>query len=172
MAEPVERLSTTRIIRKIGGSFTPSIKDALAGNLNSPKAEPVEQKNIFTDYQKQIESFTDEQLTDAWNRYLETITDRPSLMSVLSGVPERDGAQLTLKVGSSVQEGEVRQIKPELVNWLRTELKNDDIEIITKFERFENERVLFSDSEKLVAMIQRNPELLELKKRFDLDFKD
>lgn len=91
---------------------------------------------------------------------------------MLSAVPERDGEQLTLKIGNSVQEGEIRLIKPELVNWLRTELKNDDIEIITKFERFENERVLFSDNEKLVAMIQRNPELLELKKRFDLDFKD
>lgn len=171
-AEPAEKPVTTRIIKKIGGSFTPSIKDALSGNTNNPKVEQVEQKNIFADYQHQTESFTEQQLADAWNRYLETIADRPNLRSTLATVPEIDDTKLYLRVGNSVQEEEVRLIKPDLVSWLRNELKNSDIEVITRFERVESERVLFSDSEKLKMMIQKNPELLELKQRFNLDFKE
>lgn len=171
-AEPPERPSTTRVIRKIGGSFTPSIKNALAGNPETEKAEATEQKSIFSNYAKSDEPFTRDQLIATWNKYLETISDKPNLKSTLSPGPEVDGSTLLLKIGNSVQEEEVRQVKPDLVNWLRTELKNSEIELITRIERIETERVIFSDSEKLKIMIEKNPELLELRQRFNLDFKD
>lgn len=144
----------------------------MAGNTPETKGENEAQKNIFTDYQELSEPFTVEQLAEAWNKFLDTISDRPNLKSTLSIVPEMNNTSLLLRIGNSVQEEDIRLIKPELVSWLRKELKNSEIELITRIERIESDRVLFSDSEKLKIMIQKNPELQELKQRFNLDFKD
>jgi DNA polymerase-3 subunit gamma/tau len=163
-----------KVIRKIGPSFTPSIKDALAGNVAEKKAQEIEQKTIFSQYQEvRSEPFSTEELATKWNEFLDQIADRPNLLSTLSVVPElTEGNILLLRIGNSVQEEEVRIIKPELVSWLRNELRNDGIELNTKYEKVETERVIFSDSEKLQMMMQKNPELYELKQKFNLDFKD
>lgn len=108
-----------------------------------------------------------------WNEFLGQIADRPNLLSTLSNVPELSGGnKLILKIGNSVQEEDVRQIKPELVNWLRKELRNSSIELVQVIEKMESVRNMFSDSEKLKMMMEKNPELMELKQRFNLDFKD
>ena len=163
-----------KVIRKIGNSFTPSIKDALAGNISEKQNQEVEQKTIFSQLQElRNEPFTKEQFEVKWNEYLELIADRPNLRSTLSVVPElTEGNKLLLRIGNSVQEEEVRIAKPELMTWLRNELQNDGIELITRLEKVETERVIFSDSEKMQMMIQKNPILFELKQKFNLDFKD
>jgi hypothetical protein len=169
-ADRVNRVPVVKVIRKVGNTFTPSIKNALG---EQPSGDLV-QKTIFADYPStELESFTADQLTSKWNEFLETISDRPSLKSALSKVPEiGDNNLLTLVVGNSVQEESIRQIKPELVTWLRNELKNSTIELTTRFEKQEVGRTIFSDSEKLQMMLQKNPELLELRKKFNLDFTD
>jgi hypothetical protein len=57
-----------------------------------------------------------------------------------------------------------------MVTWLRRELRNAGIELITKLEKVESERMIFSDSEKLQMMLQKNPDLYHLKQKFNLDF--
>jgi DNA polymerase-3 subunit gamma/tau len=170
--EPVEKPSTMKVIRKVGSAFTPSIKDALSGNPPESKVQEDAQKTIFSQYQENdFEPFTQEQLAARWNEFLEKIVDRPSLRSALSEVPElTDNNKLFLKIGNSVQEEDVRLIKPELVSWLRKELRNSGIELTTKIEKIESERMIFSDSEKLQMMLQKNPDLYELKQKFNLDF--
>ncbi len=172
--ESEEKAPSVKVIRKIGPSFTPSIKDALAGNIAEKKAQEIEQKTIFSQYQEvRSESFSMEELATKWNEFLDQIADRPNLLSTLSVVPElTEGNVLLLRIGNSVQEEEVRIIKPELVSWLRNELRNDSIELNAKYEKVETERVIFSDSEKLQMMMQKNPELYELKQKFNLDFND
>ncbi len=171
-SEPEEKVPTVKVLRKIGTSFTPSIKDALSGNTAEKKDSEVEQKTIFSQYQEnRFEPFTPDQLEAKWNEYLTQIADRPNLRSTLSAVPElTDGNKLLLRIGNSVQEEEIRLIKPELVSWLRSELRNDGIELNTRLEKVESDRMIFSDSEKLQMMMQKNPELYELKQKFNLDF--
>lgn len=170
--EPVERSTAVKIIRRPGASLTPSIKDALAGNVAEKKVEENVQTTIYAQYQEEVfEPFTVEQLTQKWNEFLDQITDRPNLRSTLANVPElSEGNKLLLRVGNSVQEEEIRLVKPELVSWLRRELSNAGIEIITRLEKVETERTHFNDSEKMQMMIQKNPELFELKQKFNLDF--
>ena len=162
------------MIRKLGSAFTPSIKDALSGNSTENKVQEDAPQTSYTKYEEgRSDAFNQEQLAVKWNEFLEQVNDRPSLCSALSSVPElTDGNKLLLKIGNSVQEVDIRLIKPELVSWLRKELGNSGIELITRLERIETERVIFSDSEKLQMMVQKNPHLFELKQRFNLDFKD
>lgn len=171
--EPAEKSPLIKTIRKVGSSFTPSIKDALSGKKTEPDLIDEIQKQAYSEYETFSEPFTLEQLTEKWTEFLKQNSDRPNLISTLSSVPElTEGNKLLLKIGNSVQEEEVRLIKPELVNWLRKELRNSGIEITTRLEKMEQERVHFNDSEKLQIMIQKNPELFELKKKFNLDFSE
>lgn len=170
--EPVEKPSTTRVIRKLGSAYTPSIKDALSGNSQENKVQEDNRTSNYSQYNEDLfEPFTQEQLVERWNEFKEKMADRPSLCSALSNMPElTDGNKLLLKIGNSVQEEDIRLIKPELISWLRKVLRNSGIELTTKFEKIESERMIYSDSEKLQMMLQKNPDLYELKQKFNLDF--
>lgn len=171
--EPVERPSSVKVIRKLGSSFTPSIKDALAGNFQEKKEEVEVKSTTYNEYENFSEPFTAEQMAVKWKEFLDQIADRPNLCSTLANVPElKEGNKLVLKIGNSVQEEDVRLIKPELMSFLRRELRNSTIELSTQLEKIESERMFYSDSEKLQMMMQKNPELFELKQKFNLDFKD
>jgi len=171
--EPIEKASNVKVIRKIGSGFTPSIKDALAGNSQEKKEENQVQETSDAEYENFTEPFTNEQLALKWKEFIDQLTDRPNLKSTLSNVPEiTQGNEILLRIGSSVQEEEVRLVKFELMSWLRKELRNSKIELITRIEKSETERLFYSDSEKMQLMMQKNPELFQLKQKFNLDFKD
>jgi len=169
--EPVEKPSAIKAIRRVGSSFTPSIKDALAGKVTEKTIIDEIAKAAYNEYEDFSEPFTSEHLADKWKEYLELISDRPNLVSTLASVPEiMEGNKLLLRIGNSAQEEDVRQIKPELVSFLRKELRNSGIELNTSIEKVESERTHLSDQEKLQILIQKNPELIELAKKFNLGF--
>ena len=155
----------------MGSSFTPSIKDALAGKVVEKSIIDEIAETTYNEYENFTEEFTSEQLAVKWKEFLGLISDRPNLISTLSNVPElTNGNKLLLKIGNSVQEEDVRQIKPELINFLRKELRNSGIEMTTSIEKIESERTHFNDPEKMQLLMQKNPELFELKQKFNLDF--
>lgn len=168
----MEKPSVLKGLRKPGFSTTPSIKGALSGNAQENKNVEVIQTSAFSQYDESLtEPFTQEQLEEKWKEFVERMADRPSLCSALSNVPEIiEENKLLLRIGNSVQEEDIRLVKPELISWLRKVLRNSKIELSTKLERVESERTIFSDSEKLQMMMQKNPILHELKQRFNLDF--
>jgi hypothetical protein len=172
--EPIEKPSGMKVIRKMGSSYTPSIRDALSGKTNEDKVQEGEQNSTFSQYDKDLlEPFTQEQLAERWNEFVNRMADRPSLCSALSNVPDLvEGNKLLLTIGNSVQEEDIRLVKPELISWLRKVLRNSGIELTTTIGKVESERMIFSDTEKLQMMIQKNPNLNELKQKFNLDFKD
>ena len=162
-----------KVIRKMGSSYTPSIKDALSGNNNENKVQEGGQSNFSPYNENLFEPITQEQVAEKWKEFVAKMADRPSLCSALSNVPElTDGNKLLLRIGNSVQEEDIRLIKPELISWLRMALRNSGIELITKIGKIESGRTMFSDSEKLQMMMQKNPDLNELKQKFNLDFSE
>jgi hypothetical protein len=171
--KPIEKASTMKVIHKVGSSYTPSIKDALSGNNVENKVQEAGQSNFSAYNENLFEPITQEQVTEKWKEFVAKMADRPSLCSALSSVPElTNGNKLVLKIGNSVQEEDIRLIKPELISWLRKELRNSGIELITKIGKKESGRTMFSDSEKLQMMMQKNPDLNELKQKFNLDFSE
>lgn len=145
----------------------------MAGNIPETKIENQVQETTSNDYQNLVETFTNEQLAVKWLEFVDQLTDRPILKSTLSIVPEKaEGNQILLKIGNSVQEEEVKLVKYELISWLRKELQNSEIELVTRIEKQESTRIFYSDSEKMQLMMQKNPELYQLKQKFNLDFKD
>jgi hypothetical protein len=82
----------------------------------------------------------------------------------------KQGFQLVLEIDNSVQDDLINTIKPELVSWLRKELKNSKIQLTTSITETEKEKIIYSDSEKYLEMLKKNPQLELLKQKFNLDF--
>jgi hypothetical protein len=148
----------------------PSIKDALAGKLGEEKLTAKEQHEIYT-RKGETKDFTAEALKLKWKEFVNRLGDRPNLQSTLSRVPSlKQDFQLVLEIDNSVQDDLINTIKPELVSWLRKELKNSKIQLTTCITETEKEKIIYSDSEKYLEMLKKNPQLELLKQKFNLDF--
>lgn len=159
------------MIKKRGSGYTPSIKDALSGNLEGKVVEDAQEKMKYYTGEQLSEPFTKEQFEEKWTEYLVRIENRPNLKTTLSRTPEIfDQHKLKLMIDNSVQMEEISKIKPDLVSWLRRELKNTNIELITDIAVQESIYKAYTETEKLAEMVKKNPTLALLKQKFNLDF--
>ncbi len=162
-----------RIVKRTPKAIhTPSIKAALKGEFKDDK-EAVSAIDQFKQHTKaeEAEEFTAADLTAKWKEYLVRLDDRPNLQSTLSNVPElKENAQLFLELDNSIQNDLVNSIKPQLVSFLRRELKNSKIELVTKVTEKVKNKIIYTDTDKFEAMAKKNPSLIKLKQNFNLDF--
>lgn len=75
-----------------------------------------------------------------------------------------------LEIENHVQDELIREIKPQLVAWLRRELKNSTIDLFTELTQPDLQRMVYTDDEKFDEMLRKNSALAYLKQRFKLDF--
>lgn len=129
-----------------------------------------EQHQIYSK-EDEKEDFTVEQLKVKWDAFLTRLDDRPNLQSTLSNLPElKEGYQLLLEIENTVQEDLINNIKPELVSYLRVELKNSFIQLNTLITQKVKGRIIYTDAEKYDELVKENPSLALLRKKFNLDF--
>ena len=149
----------------------PSIKDALEGKFG--ETEHISVKEQYQTYNRTDESepFSADDLKEKWELFLTRLTERPSIKSSLSNLPQiTDDYKLILEINNSIQEDLINTIKPELLSWLRTELKNSKIQLIIKITETLKGKIIYTDSEKFDEMVKINPHLSILKQKFNLSF--
>jgi len=149
----------------------PSIKAAMSGKeVTENNISVQEQFEIFSK-NKENEEFTEELLLKKWADLLETLNDRPNLKATINQIPQLTGNNtILLKIFNLVQEELIRNNKPQLVAWLRKELRNSTIDLVTEFTREPTRRIIYTDDEKLEEMLRKNSALSLLKEKFHLDF--
>lgn len=169
--EQPKQVKTKKIAKRISRDLgEPSIKDALLGKFKEEKISAKEQHQIYTRADEN-EEFTPDDLKLKWEQFLTRLEERQNLKSTLSTVPEiKEDFKLQLEIENSVQDDLISSIKPELVSWLRKELKNSKIQLITKITEKVKGRIIYTDSEKYEEMLKKNPNLALLKQKFNLDF--
>ncbi len=75
-----------------------------------------------------------------------------------------------LQLKNVTQENEINQQRSELINYLRYHLKNANVQIETQLNLEEKAGAkAFTSGEKAKIMAEKNPALLELTKKFNLD---
>jgi DNA polymerase-3 subunit gamma/tau len=77
--------------------------------------------------------------------------------------------QFEVVVANKVQENLFREEKPSLMNYLRVGLKNFDIEVNTRVDEVKAAKRPYTNTEKYQHMASKNPQLAELRRRFNLD---
>lgn len=134
------------------------------------KLSAKEQHEIYSKAGEE-ELFTTEQLTEKWIEYLTRLEDRPSIRATLLNAPElQDDFTLVLEIDNRIQDDMLQEVRPELVSFLRKELRNSKINLKTVVTDIIREKVIYSDIEKYQAMAGKNPSLASLKQKLNLDF--
>ncbi len=75
-----------------------------------------------------------------------------------------------IAVENKVQENIFRDERPNLLNYLRTTLKNFDVEVTARIDEKAIIKRPYTAIEKFQHMAQKNPALVDLKNKFNLDF--
>jgi DNA polymerase-3 subunit gamma/tau len=120
------------------------------------------------------EDFTFDEFLKLWNLHAATIKadGKMSLFTIfISEVPKLlSPNQFEIVVENKVQENLFKTEKPALLNYLRSSLRNFDIDVNVRVDEQVVVKRPYTSQEKFQHMAAKNPELMELKKRFNLDF--
>jgi len=78
--------------------------------------------------------------------------------------------KITLTIDNKAQEQGLEKEKQNILEFLRTRLSNHSISFEYHIEEMPNEAHLYTTKDKFNKLAEKNPNLLELKKRLNLDF--
>ncbi|MDN3586317.1 DNA polymerase III subunit gamma/tau [Pedobacter aquatilis] len=119
------------------------------------------------------EPFTYERLLEVWNAYIQILknSDKINLFTILNNFAPTlvSPVLIEISVESKTQEQFVVQESVELMNFLRNELQNFAVDITFKQMERKLENRLYGNREKYDYLLNKNPKLEELRRRFNLD---
>ena len=180
--EKEEPLSKSLAIVKNGKTkykpTTPSISGIINGKLSSAtKQQETDQSQSLANkkkQEKQIEDFSIEELMENWLRFAEMMRkEKPRMATTLkaSNPVIKDDFVIEIEMSNKVQEDDFNlMIKADLANFLRQELKNDNLKIATFVPETNKEKALYTDEDKYKYLSEKNPNINKLKQRLNLDF--
>jgi DNA polymerase-3 subunit gamma/tau len=146
----------------------PSLKDI--GNVTETIAE--EEDPYLKGDAKEDFSFDD--FLKEWNTYAAKIKGEGKMNLLPVFTTEAPTMQrpyvFEIVVGNKVQEDLFRDEKPFFLNYMRSTLKNFDLEVNTRIDKQTAAKRPYTAQEKYQYMATKNPQLAELRKRFNLDF--
>ncbi|WP_295771367.1 DNA polymerase III subunit gamma/tau [uncultured Mucilaginibacter sp.] len=149
-------------------SLSPSLKGGLAGGT------VIEEEEDPYIYGTDKENFNSDDFLKCWNDYVAKVKaeGKSTLVAILttSAPVMTQPYVFELIISNRTQEAVFRDEKPGLMNHLRTTLRNFDIEVNTKVDELVVVRKPYTAIEKFQHMAAKNPQLLELRKTFGLDF--
>ncbi len=157
---------------------TPSINGIINGKLSSAtKQQETDQSQSLANkkkQEKQIEVFSIEELMENWLRFAEMMRkEKPRMATTLkaSNPVIKDDFVIEIEMSNKVQEDDFNlMIKADLANFLRQELKNDNLKIVTFVPETNKEKALYTDEDKYKYLSEKNPNINKLKQRLNLDF--
>jgi DNA polymerase-3 subunit gamma/tau len=120
------------------------------------------------------ENFSSDNFLKQWNAYAAKLKaeGKHNVLSVFNGnapVMLRPN-EFEIVLDSKVQGNLFKSERPNLINYLRSNLKNFTIEVNSRINEQVAVRKPYTNQEKFQHMAAKNPQLIELKRRFNLDF--
>jgi hypothetical protein len=169
-------------------STTPSIKDALS-SLGSKKQPAINPSAGINDEPLAVEDdadlvaetddnvlFSEDDLHIQWDKYINGLkTEEPRMYNALrtQELPFKADLVIQVQFRNNGQIDDFKsKIKPPLLAFLRTRLRNNllEIEEVLQSEEFQPNAKHYTDSDKLKYMTEKNPALQKLRQEFNLDF--
>ena len=157
-----------------------SIKDSLKGTSNltvksddpDPEVEPEKPRD-----EDKAASIDPDAIIHAWKEYAASKEKlKPRIYSTLMNnrpVVRGDGSVMVLLNSEAQRDNFIKNIKSELVAFIRDATGQNGVEILTEVsENEQTKKKIYTEQDKLDFLIKKNPELGKLKSRFNLDFDD
>lgn len=166
-AAPTSPIKIQRLVRNTGGSLIPSLTDfSNGGNLEGEDKGP----QYVSGSDKQ--AFTQAQFMAVWKQCIQKANseNKIHLFTLLaSNEPVLDGQNIIVSIENIALESTLQDEKIELLNFIRSQLKNFDIQLVTKRIEPKQSNRIYSNKDKYAYLVEKNPQLEELRKRFNLD---
>ena len=118
-------------------------------------------------------SFSQDDLEICWNNYhkIKLQNKELNIASLLKiSTPEKINNVIEYSVTSEINKRELENQLPDLLDYFKSKLKNDHIEIKINTTNSIKKNVYFTASEKFQKLAQLNPSIKKLKKKLDLDY--
>jgi DNA polymerase-3 subunit gamma/tau len=118
------------------------------------------------------EDFNQEKLDKIWDYYTESIASQyPNFYSILSSRKPllKENYLLLLKLDNRAQEITLKDRRGELMDFLRSELRNSSIQMETELAEVQGQTKAYTSTERFQAMTSKNPSLKSLKETLDLE---
>ena len=151
-------------------------KKTISINPNSKTNKQVEKNdNGVTKEEKRNEKvFSQEDLNRIWKQYAEEKENisKHNLLSVVRDkkVKLEENFNVCITLDNKVQEEVIKDEKTKLLGYLKTKLENDSISLtVDVIPLKEEEMKAYTDEDKFKKMVKKNPQLMNLKNKFDLE---
>jgi len=145
----------------------------LIPNLNELVSAPLEEEKPSYLTGEACDTFTAEMLLNRWNAFAEKAKkeNKINLFTLMTANPPvvLENFQIELSIENKIQETQLQEARIDLMNYLRTELNNFQLDLVTKVVESTEKKRLYTASDKYQHLLEKNPQLEEFKKRFNLD---
>ncbi len=149
---------TISISKTLNANKTPAEADAEKAVSEVVLNQPIEEENLVNAVKQLVEKLRSEgrrQLAVALNKHEPKLTD---------------GVVIIIPVDNPIQADEIQANKQELLQYLKTKLSNTGIEIIPQVtDTDETTGTAYTPAEKFNKMMEKNPDLNQLRQQFDLE---
>ena len=118
------------------------------------------------------EPFSFEQLLELWNLYAHKAKDEGKInvfTLLTSNDPILENEEITILIENKIQESILQDEQVYFLNFLRAQLKNFNLNIVTRKVERQLKNRLYTSIEKYQYLVQKNPQLEEMRKQFNLD---
>lgn len=120
------------------------------------------------------DDFSDDKLITFWNKYTAIETHSPNYKSILANnkPQKKDNNSILFNVMNSFQEEELKSNLQNLLAFLRNGLNNQLLNIEINVVPEEDNKTIkpFTVKDKFQSMSEKNPDLIKLKNKLELDF--
>ncbi|HEY1025607.1 MAG TPA: DNA polymerase III subunit gamma/tau [Sphingobacteriaceae bacterium] len=117
-------------------------------------------------------AFSNDEFLQKWNEYAETVKKggKINLFTIMTANPPvlLPDFRIEVLIENKIQDDLLTIEKIDLLNFLRVELQNFGIEIITKQAEQTGRKKLYTSTEKYQHMVEKNPNLEEFRRKFNL----
>ena len=160
---PVELLPVAPEPAKAKTKSTPSLK----GIFNTPAA--VEQVAAAA-ISKPNEPIIALEMRKAWDMYTEQRKDQAAEYQILKREYQFVFPTISIILTNPVEESLLENFRRELIQYLRDQLKNNEITVVPLMQQATGKKVIYTSKEKFEHLAEKNPYLNELKERLGLDW--
>ncbi len=137
----------------------------------TPNQDDADDQNPSIAETKRTSDITVDKLTFAWNEFKNTRKEKAQDLNVLSQPYELsdDNKTIILTLTNSIQLDILKEIRSDLLIFLKNNLENDMIRIKGNVSKEESKNLLYTNKEKFEHLANKHPLVKELQQTFNLD---
>ena len=175
LAEPEAEIKKTPEKPVVKRTFIPtsgvSIKKPTEDQAETEKDEA---KDLSDTKMSEDHPFTAEELEKTWEVFARSVAaDSPNLHATLTQstprIADESNSIILFAIHSQLQQQEISNARPELIAFLKENLKNSQISIQTEMVEAVKEAIPYTSVEKYQKMNEKNPNLSNLKNKLSLE---